>query len=248
MFKLSIKEGIGLLRLARPEARNAIPVDGWAALGDAAEDAVQGGARLLIIRGQPDGAFSAGADLGDFDTFGSDPDSRTAFRLRMRSGLDRLRDVPIPTIAVVEGACYGAGVALAMACDIRIAGLGAQFAITPAKLGILYPQEDVHRLVALVGAGHAARLLLTAQGIGGAEAERIGLVETYLEAEFEERLSRMAEAIAANEPESLRALKKSIRLAAAGVSHDEAQDRRFDDLLGSGAMLERLARHRNRPR
>lgn len=248
MFELSIDQGIGLLRLARPEARNAIPVDGWAALGDAAEEAEQRGARLLIVQGEAGGAFCAGADLADFDSFENDPDARTAFRLKMRSGLDRLRNVPIPTIAVIEGACYGAGVALAMACDIRFAGLGALFAITPAKLGISYPQEDVHRLVALVGPGQAARLLLTAQSIDGAEAERSGLVEKYFESGMAEHIGELAKAVAANDPASLRTLKASVRLASAGASQDEAQDRRFDDLLGSSAMLERLAAHRNRAR
>ncbi|HLL58324.1 MAG TPA: enoyl-CoA hydratase/isomerase family protein [Allosphingosinicella sp.] len=248
MFNLSIEEGIGLLRLARPEARNAISVDGWAALGDAAEEAVQREARLLIVRGEPGGAFSSGADLGDFDGFADDPVGRTAFREEMRGGLDRVRDVPIPTIAVIEGACFGAGLALAMACDIRFAGPGAFFAITPAKLGISYPQEDVHRLVALVGAGQAAQLLLTAQRIDGAEAERIGLVEKYFEAGLAEAVNSIAGAVAANDPESLRTLKDSIRLASTGVSQDEAQDCAYDDMLGSNAMLERLARHRSRPR
>jgi enoyl-CoA hydratase/carnithine racemase len=166
----------------------------------------------------------------------------------MRSGLDRLRDIPIPTVAAIEGACFGAGVALAMACDLRFAGPGALFAITPAKLGISYPQEDVHRVVTLVGAGQAARLLLIAQSIDGAEAERIGLVEKYVEAGLAEAINSIAGAVAANDPESLRTLKKAVRLASTGVSRDEAQDCRFDDLLGSDAMLERLARHRNRPR
>ena len=248
MFKLSIDNGIGLLRLARPEARNAIPVEAWAELGHRADQAVRGGARILIVEGEPRGEFSAGADLGDFDSFAGNPDARAAFRLKMRSGIDRVRDVPIPTVAVIEGTCYGAGLALAMACDIRFAGPAAQFAITPAKLGISYPQEDVHRLVALVGAGQAARLLLTAQVIDGPEAERIGLVEKYLETGLAGEVERIAEAVAANDPQSLLTLKRSIRLAAAGVSQDEAQDRRFDDLLGSDAMLERLQRHRNRPR
>jgi enoyl-CoA hydratase/carnithine racemase len=248
MFNLSIDDGIGLLRLSRPEARNAISVDGWAGLGDTAEEAVQRGALLLIVHGEAGGAFSSGADLGDFDSFADDPVARTAFREKMRSGIDRVRDVPIPTIAVIEGACFGAGLAVAMACDIRLAGPGAFFAITPAKLGISYPQEDVHRLVALVGPGQAARLLLTSHRIDGAEAERIGLVEKYFESGLAQAVDSIAGAVAANDPESLRTLKQSIRLASAGVSRDEAQDFRFDDLLGSSAMLERLARHRDRPR
>jgi enoyl-CoA hydratase/carnithine racemase len=166
----------------------------------------------------------------------------------MRSGIDRFRDLPVPTIAVIEGACFGAGLALAMACDMRFATREASFAITPAKLGISYPQEDVHRLVALVGAGQAGRLLLTAGRIGGAEAERIGLVERCIESGFADAVEDICKAISANDPESLRALKNAVRLAAAGVCHDETQDRLFNDLLGSAAMAERLEAHRNRAR
>jgi enoyl-CoA hydratase/carnithine racemase len=149
---------------------------------------------------------------------------------------------------VVEGACYGAGVAVAMACDIRFAGPAAQFATTPAKLGISYPQEDVHRLVSLVGAGQAARLLLGAQSIGGEEAERIGLVEHFLASGIEERVEAAARTIAANDAASLATLKRGIALAAAGTANDPEQDRTFDALLGSESLAQRLAAHRNRPR
>jgi enoyl-CoA hydratase/carnithine racemase len=246
MFDLAIDGAIARLRLSRPQTRNAIPLAGWTELGDKAEQAAAAGANVLILSGIAGGAFCSGADISDFDAF-DDPAARTAFRIAIRSGLDRLRD-GIPSIAVIEGACYGAGVAVAMACDIRFAGPAAQFATTPAKLGISYPQEDVHRLVSLVGAGQAARLLLGAQSIGGEEAERIGLVEHFLASGIEERVEAAARTIAANDAASLATLKRGIALAAAGTANDPEQDRTFDALLGSDALAQRLAAHRNRPR
>jgi enoyl-CoA hydratase/carnithine racemase len=243
MFELRTDKAIATLRLNRPETRNAIPLAGWAELADRAEEAERSGAAVLILAGEPGGAFCSGADLASFDAFRDDPQARSDFRLAIRGGLDRLRDLPIPTIALVEGACYGAGVAVAMACDIRIAGPGAQLAVTPARLGISYPQEDVHRLVALVGPGQAARLLFGARSFNDDEAERIGLVELRGGPGEAEELAR---GIAANGRESLRTLKRGIRLAAAGVASDEAQDRLFDDLLGTEALFERLAAHRRR--
>src|SRR3546814_5624274 len=74
----------------------------------------------------------------------------------------------------IYGGCFGAGVALALACDIRIAGKHAVFGITPAKLGILYPPSDVARLRALVGDGQAARLLFSGMTIKGESARQIG--------------------------------------------------------------------------
>lgn len=247
MFDLAIDGQIARLSLFRPEARNAIALAGWAELAAKTERAAAGGARVLILSGVPGGVFCAGADISDFDSFRSSPEARTGFRQAIRHGLDTLRDLSIPTIALVEGACYGAGVALAMACDIRIAGPCAQFAITPAKLGISYPHEDVHRLVSLVGAGQAARLLLSAGIIDGEEAARIGLAE-FCVPDPQAAAAELAQLIAANDLESLRTLKTAIRLAAASVVQDDGQDRAFDDLLGSDALAERLQAYRNRRR
>jgi enoyl-CoA hydratase/carnithine racemase len=157
------------------------------------------------------------------------------FREEMRAALDRLRALAIPTIALIEGHCYGAGVALAMACDLRIAAPGALFAITPAKIGISYPQEDVHRLVALVGPGQAARLLFGGQAMDCEEAKRVGLVEAHMPGE-----EALIEAICGNAPDSLAALKQAMARAGEGVRSDPEMDRRFDALIGGEEMMRRL--------
>ncbi|HEY6917215.1 MAG TPA: enoyl-CoA hydratase/isomerase family protein, partial [Allosphingosinicella sp.] len=192
MFELIVDDAIARLRLNRPEARNAVPLGEWARLEAALQDAEASGARCLLLSGVPGGAFCAGADIADFAAFHGDPSQAAAFRRAMRYALDRLATLAIPSVALIEGACYGAGVALAMACDIRVAATGAQIAITPAKLGISYPQEDIHRLVSLVGPGQAHRLLLSAAAISGAEASVIGLVEIASDApgEAAESLAR----------------------------------------------------------
>jgi enoyl-CoA hydratase/carnithine racemase len=238
MFDLTLEGPVARLRLVRPEARNAIPANGWALLSHRCGEAMRSGARLLIVSGSAE-AFCAGADLADFEAFTTDTRSTTAFRLLMRAGLDALSDLPLATVAAIEGPCYGAGVALAMACDMRVAGQGARFAITPARLGISYPQEDVARLVALVGPGQASRLLLGAGPIDAAEAARIGLVE-LAPADVAAVVEEMAEAILANSPESIAVLKRAIRLAGEGIAHDDGQDRRFDAMFGSGEFGERL--------
>lgn len=239
MFDLTLEGPIARLRLDRPEARNAVPVRDWALLAHRCGEAARSGARLLILAGTKQ-AFCAGADLEDFPAFTTDPQATSAFRVMMRTGLDALRDLPIATIAAIEGPCYGAGVALAMACDIRVAGEGARFAITPAKFGISYPQEDVARLVALVGPGQASRLLLGAATVESAEAARIGLVELAV-ADVGGAIDEITGAILANSGESIKVLKRSIRLASEGVARDEGQDRGFDALFGSDDFRERLA-------
>lgn len=245
MFDLLIDAGAARLTLDRPAARNAIPVAGWLELANAIEEVDRSDARLLILCGAG-GAFCSGADLGDFDLMRERPDDRSGFRRAMRNALDRFADLGIPSLAVVEGACYGAGLAVAMACDIRFAGADARFAVTPAKLGISYPQEDIHRLVALVGPGQAARLLLGAQSIDAAEAERIGLVEHHFANDIDEAVAAFADAVRANDPASLATLKRGLGLAAAGKAQDSEQDRIFDELLGGEALARRLEAHRTR--
>ncbi len=247
MFELGRDGAIARLRMVRPEARNAIALQGWSALADKAEEAERNGALVLILSGEPGGIFCAGADLSSFDRFRHEPEARAEFRQAIRKGLDRLRDLPIPTIALVEGGSYGAGVAVAISCDIRVAGPKAQFATTPAKLGISYPQEDVHRLVSLVGTGQAARLLFGAQAVDGREAERIGLAEFFSD-NAPQAAEALARSIAGNELQSLRTLKRSIRLASRNILQDDEQDQSFDDLLGSDALFNRLAVHRSRLR
>jgi enoyl-CoA hydratase/carnithine racemase len=245
MFDLTLDGPVARLRLNWPEARNAIPAQGWALLSHRCGEAARSGARLLILSGTKE-AFCAGADLDDFPALADDPPSATAFRLVMRRGLQALRDLPLATVAAIEGPCYGAGVALAMACDIRLAGEAARFAITPAKFGISYPQEDVARLVALVGPGQASRLLLGAGSVDSAEAARIGLVELAA-GDVDSAVEALAAAILANSAESVAVLKRGIRRAGEGAERDEEQDRRFDSLFGSADFRERLAAIRPRP-
>ncbi|SMF60604.1 enoyl-CoA hydratase/isomerase family protein [Allosphingosinicella indica] len=242
MFDLIIDGEVARLTLNRPEARNAIPLDGWDALAACVREAEEC-ARALILAGAG-GAFSAGADLTAFATFHHNSEAAAGFRHAMRRGIDALRDCAIPTIALVEGACYGAGVALAIACDIRIASPAAIFAITPAKLGISYPQEDIARLVALVGPAQASRLLLAAEAVDGAEAARIGLVERC-DANASTVAASLAGAIASHDPDSIAALKRGIALAARGVASDTGQDESFDALLTSDALAERLRARRD---
>jgi enoyl-CoA hydratase/carnithine racemase len=239
MFVVDFSGPVARLTLDRPGARNAIPLAGWRDLAARAREAEAAGARVLVLAGSS-AAFCAGADLQDFPILQRDPAARADFRAAMREGLDGLAEIAIPTVAVIEGPCYGAGVALALACDLRLAGPGARFAITPAKFGISYPQEDVARLVGLIGPGQASRLLLTALPIDAAEAARIGLVE-ILAADLPSALEELAAAFAAASPASHRALKRAIALAGRGVATDAAQDESFDALFGAEDFARRFA-------
>jgi enoyl-CoA hydratase/carnithine racemase len=234
MFLLDRNDDCARLTLDRPEACNAIGAASWSALAETLAVVGASDVRMLVVTGAGRN-FCAGADLDDFAAMRGDSGAIARFREEMRAALDALRALAIPTVALIEGACYGAGVSLALACDFRIARQVTKFAITPAKLGITFPQEDVHRLVTQIGPGQAARLLFTAEVIHGEEARTIGLVEVY-----GRRESELFDAILANDRESLLALKQAIALAAEGVRSDAGLDRRFDALIAGEEMARRL--------
>lgn len=245
MFDLVLDGGIARLTLARPQVRNAIPLTGWNRLAAAIGEVAESGARVLIIRSSEPTSFCAGADIHDFAALSDDPAVRITFRTEMRAALDDLAGLPIPAIAAIDGGCFGAGVALALACDIRLAGQGARFSVPPARLGISYPQEDVTRLVRLIGAGQAARLLFGAATINAAEAGRIGLAEQALDS-ADAAATILAGMIAANAPSSIRLLKQAIARAAGGATSSDAADAAFDGSFASPDFAEGLAAFRAR--
>jgi enoyl-CoA hydratase/carnithine racemase len=234
MFRLELEDDVARLTLDRPEARNAIPAAGWVELANAVAQVAASGSRLLVVTGAGR-SFCAGADLADFPAMQGDAAAAGRFREEMRAALDAVRDLAIPTIARIEGYCYGAGVALAMACDLRLAHPRAQFAITPAKLGISYPQEDVRRLVELIGPGQAARILFSATPLLAGEAKDIGLVDADLAHE-----TALIAAILANDQASLAMLKQAIRRATAGARSDPEMAAGFDALLAGETLARRL--------
>lgn len=245
MFELSLDGPIARLTLMRPQVRNAVRVADWRVLAALVKQAAEMGARVIVVQSGADGIFCAGADLAEMAALHADPAARAPFRNAMRAALDALRTSPIPAIAAIDGGCFGAGVALAMACDIRVAGPRAVFAVPPARLGIGYPLEDIARLRALVGDGQAARMLLGAGTIDRDEAARIGLVEIATD-RLAAAVDALAAAIAANAPASLALLKSGLALAASGLCSDEGHARAFDAAFGGADFAEGIDAFRAR--
>lgn len=244
MISYDVSHDIARIHLDNPAKQNALSLEHWRALSDAVDAIAATDAKVLLLVSSAPDIFCAGSDLRELAALAEDVPARVSFREAMRRGLDRLRDLPIPTIAAIDGPCMGAGVALALACDIRFAGERACFAITPARLGISYPQEDVARLMRAVGRGQAARLLFGAGTIDAREAERIGLVEQLAVSAVCEAES-FASTICGNASSSVRALKSM--LFEERRQH-EAFDRSFDEFFADLPFLEGLAVFRKRDR
>lgn len=246
MIRLERDGQLAWLRLDRAAKRNAMTQAMWEALPPLVEEAVAGGARVLLLASAQPGIFCAGADIAEFGAMTGDPAWRTANRLAIRATQRALVGAPIPTIAVVDGDCVGGGCGMALACDLRLASPRARFGITPARLGLVYPLHDVALLVDAVGPAQARRILYTGALLDAAEALRIGLA-TELAEEVEEGARARALSIAANAPSSHRASKALVARVLAGTrDDDEASAALFEAAFDGPDFAEGLAAFRER--
>jgi enoyl-CoA hydratase len=207
--------GVVTLTFNRPDVRNAMTPELTEAFG-AAIDAVRGdpGVRAVIVTGAGS-AFCAGGDLSWISPGpGADvPSMRTKMRAFYPKFLV-VRTLDVPTIAAVNGPAIGAGLCLAMACDIRVAAEGAKLSTTFLRLGMHPGMAATYLLTRLVGTARAAELFFTARSVDGREAERIGLVNRVVPAEsLLEEARSLAHEIAGNAPIPMGMVKRAIYLA-----------------------------------
>ncbi|WP_339748373.1 enoyl-CoA hydratase-related protein [uncultured Maricaulis sp.] len=212
--------GVAELVINRPHTRNAFTQAMWAALpgllGDIADDC-----RVLVVRGAGDG-FASGADISEFAEVYATPARGEAYSRQIAAALDALAAFPHPTIAMIRGACIGGGCALALACDLRFADESARFAITPAKMGLIYPFNDTKRLVAAVGAPMARDLLFSARKLDAAEALACGLANRVTSPAGLERLvADYVDQLLDMSPHSAELTKRMLTLVLAGQDGDD---------------------------
>jgi enoyl-CoA hydratase/carnithine racemase len=181
-FSLAVNEGVATLTVDRPDKHNALSLEMWLALpGLMHRVGMDPEVQVVVLTGAGGSAFSAGADIAEFAELFATPEGTARFNAAVRSGNLALERCPKPTIAMVHGLCVGGGCGLALHCDLRFAGAGARFGITPAKLGFVYPFEDTRRLVDHVGPARAKDLLFSGRLIRADEALAIGLVDRVVE-------------------------------------------------------------------
>jgi enoyl-CoA hydratase len=211
--------GTRLLRLNDPDRRNVISL----ALGDvlrtAVADCLTAGVPAVVITGQGS-AFCAGADLPEL--FGepgrSLDDTRAVLQNYYRAFLD-VRELPMPTIAAVNGPAVGAGLNLALACDVRIAGVTAAFGATFARIGLHPGGGCTWLLVQQIGYARALEVLLRGQTLDAGAAVAAGLASGPSDDPLDDALKLSAE-IADIEPELATQIKATAQLAANGGSFD----------------------------
>ncbi len=175
MIDVAIEGAVATIAIDRPERRNALSGELCVELADAFR--ALDGVRSVVLTGAGS-AFCAGADLvtrfGSGDGDGGVTDS---FRPSFEILLDTICDCAVPVIAAINGPAIGAGMQLAVACDLRVCTPSANMSIPGGKLGILLSPKNIWRLSALVGHGLARDFLLTGRQVTGSEALALGLVQ-----------------------------------------------------------------------
>ena len=206
-------EGLAVLTIDRPHARNAIALDTMDQLEKALDAAA--GARTLVIKGAGERAFVSGGDLKELSALRTVEDA-SAMAKQMRSICDQLASFPAPVIAVLNGHAFGGGAEVAVAADIRVAADDIKIAFNQVELEIMPAWGGAERLAALVGKSKALLLAGTGRALDAVEAERIGLVDLVLpRSSFEDGWRSLARSLA-------RRPAAEIKRVISGVSPDEA--------------------------
>lgn len=253
-IQVQVTDGVGWLTFNHPERRNAMSLEMWQGLGDAAQ-ALQAdpGVRVVVMRGAGGKAFVSGADISEFDQHRANAAQKEAYGAIAARGHQGLATLTKPLIALIEGFCIGGGLALSLTADVRFASTGSRFGIPAAKLGLGYEYAGIAALARLVGPSCAKDILFSARFLETDEALRMGLINAVYEpADIEKQVRDYALRVAGNAPLTVHAAKEAVRVFERYTATAEADeltalvDRCFDSddyREGRSAFLEKRTPH-----
>jgi enoyl-CoA hydratase len=210
---LTIEGSIGFLRLHNPERRNAISRSMWEKIATFARSrSEREGLRVIVVSGEGGLAFSAGADVSEFETGRSDTASATAYDDLVEETCRSVEEIEQTTIGLIKGACIGAGASLAASCDLRVASGDAFFSVPAARLGLGYDPRGIRRFCRVFGENLTRFALFSAQKIPAARAYQLGAVHALAALEEVDTVAtQLASSIANNAPLTIKAAKYAIR-------------------------------------
>ncbi len=221
---LRIAGAVAHVLFDRPWARNAITwamYDGLAAA--CAEINANSHVRVAVLRGAGGKAFVAGTDIAQFRDF-TNGDDGVAYEARLDGFVEALERLRVPSIAVIEGFAVGAGLAIANACDIRIAVFGARFGIPIARtLGNCLSAANLRRLCATLGVSWVKRMLLLAEMPTAETLIPIGYLEAVVAQEqLDEEVTRLSKRLLEHAPLTMSATRETLRRLAVAPDADIA--------------------------
>lgn len=200
--------GLGWIYFDHPERRNAISSEMWREIPRVAQQLDDDpDVRVVIVRGEGEVAFAAGADISEFEKRRVGDDAR-AYDMDNVTAFGALATLSKPLIACIHGFCVGGGCALSLTADLRYSADDGVFAIPAGRLGLGYGAGGLESLIRVVGLPAAKEIFFTARRFDAAEALQMGLVNRVLpKAELDAFVRKTAETIAANAPLTLRSAK-----------------------------------------
>lgn len=210
----AVRGGVGWLTINQPERRNAVSLEMWQGLADAAAAfEADPGVRVVVIHGAGGESFAAGADISEFEAQRANAAQKARYGEVASRGQQGIARLSKPLIAMIQGYCIGGGLAIALCADVRFATPGSRFAIPAAKLGLGYEYAGLATLARLVGPSTAKDILFSARQLPADEALRVGLVNFVVdEDKLESEVTAYAARIAANAPLTVHAAKAAMRV------------------------------------
>ena len=206
-------DSVATVTFNRPDQRNAISYEMWQSLGQIMESLDNDtSVRCVVFRGAGGEAFSAGADIKDFDEHRYDSASAARYAKAFESALDQIEKVRCPTVSAIQGFCVGGGLELAAATDIRIATKGSRFGVPVNRLGLTAGWDELRRMIAVAGLPAVKYLLLSGRIIDIDDAVRFGLVTAVIaDEDFDAEVEKLASQIASGAPLAARDHKIMMR-------------------------------------
>jgi len=235
---LTIDGGRATIRLNRPRHLNRLQPDDLEALLKLFDQIDASPAiRVLVLTGTGR-AFSAGYDLGSVAERAGAAHEQTAGSA-FEVVVNRLEDLPMPTICRLNGGVYGGSTDLALACDFRIGVDTGEMFMPAARLGLHYYKSGIRRYVTRLGVDNAKRLFLTAQKIDAPEMLRIGYLTAMVPPEaLDEEVDRLANLLVGNAPIAMRGMKRTINEIARSQLDEAAADQRARESMHSDEIKE----------
>ena len=223
-LEASVDGSTGWLVLNRPERRNALNSAMWAAipalmkaLGEHPD------VRVIVIRGAGAQAFAAGADISEFGVTRNDAAAAARYEALNGEAFAAIRAASKPVIAMIQGFCIGGGLAIALACDLRIADGSAVFSLPPARLGLAYPMDGLRDLVATVGAPAAKDMIFTARKLTAGEALDAGLINRLAD-DLAAETRALCSGIAEGAPLTILHARRAIDFISGRPGHEDDAD------------------------
>jgi len=201
--------GFAIITIHRPRQRNALTTKMWEELANVAQKVAENPKNKVVILRGYGMQFTAGSDIQEFHKMSLE-EAEEAF-VKMETTISAFETLPLPTICVINGPAMGAGLELALACDLRIGSEKTKLGIPVGRLGITLNNKFAKRIVDFIGPSRTKDLVYTGRIIEAEEAYRLGMLNYLVHSEDMDHFAiRKGKLVAAQSPASVLAVKRSV--------------------------------------